>query len=175
MARSADSLVRCLGAGFVVSVFVFGLPGLRAQGFTSPPTRKACVGGTMPNSVCLADADCPGGGSCKALECNDTCPPGRCTRDAQNKITAFTKIDPDPRLTNVAAQKDQDKNGDGRVDYFLGEWKFVEGNKDVIVRKWCLNGGPPNGAFHDAFSFEIATSLNGTETQQVKPSNETLT
>jgi len=175
MASHGIFLARGIQPGCTAALFSLAAVSLFAQGLTNPPTRKACVGGTTPNAVCQKDADCAGGGTCTALECNETCPPGRCTRDAKGEITSFTKIDPDPTLSSVPAQKDQDKNGDGRVDYFMGEWKFVEGDTDLIIRKWCLNGGPPNGAFHDAYAFELATSTGNQEHQRIPPTNDNLT
>ena len=157
------------GIGLLVSAACLTLtPPLTAQGFTPPPTRKACVGGTMKDKVCTKDADCPGGGSCKDLECNDWCPPARCTFDAKGNVTSYRKIEPD-------ASYGDKPHTNTLTDYFLGEWKFVEGNNDVIIRKWCLNGGPPNGAFQDAYSVEIATSTGEKETTRIPPAPATGT
>ena len=147
-------------------------PNLLGQ-YTPPPTRKSCVGGTMENKVCQQDNQCPGGGSCKALNYNDTCPPGRAEFDDQGKLKKFTKVDPDPTL-GQGNQKDQSHTST-RVDYFLGEWKFVEGDTDLIVRKWCMNGGPQDRSLHDFYAYEVATSTKDKETTRIAPSGGTAT
>ena len=71
-----------------------------------------------------------------------------------------TKVEP-------SDARDKDVNGDSRKDYFLGEWKFVDGSKDLIVRRWCINQTASTGRdahFNDFLSFEVITSLNGVET-----------
>lgn len=70
--------------------------------------------------------------------------------------------------------KDKDVNGDKRTDYFMGEWKFIEGDKDLVVRKWCINKPQGTNTFNDFFSFEILTSKRNedggfTETPRVTP------
>ncbi len=97
---------------------------------------------------------------------NDTaCPPGNI--NANGSYTKAQTNDP----------KDKDVNGDGRSDYFMGEWKFVDGANDLIVREWCINNPPsrqddPNTPrdetiYQDFFTQEIITSLNGVETLRV--------
>ncbi|KPL23578.1 MAG: hypothetical protein AMJ75_05815 [Phycisphaerae bacterium SM1_79] len=99
---------------------------------------------------------------------NQSCPPGP---------TSTQKGTPNKDLGDKDVDKDKD------LDYFMGEWKFVKGDKDVIVRKWCINvpetpddpNTPQNEhRFNDFYSIEILTSLrdaqgNWTETQQVAP------
>jgi hypothetical protein len=57
---------------------------------------------------------------------------------------------------------DKDVNGDGIMDWFMGEWKFIDGIKDLIVTKWCIGG-------NKEFSFQINTSKGGTQTVAVPP------
>jgi len=124
------------------SLLLFISSGLVNAQFTAPPQRKNAAGGNVA--------------------CNNTCPPGDCTRNAKGEITSFTKVPPDPNLTNDADLKDQDKNGDGRVDYFIGQWKFVSGVNDLIVRKWCIEKpAGAGGTLGDFFTIEVLSSLNG--------------
>ncbi|GEM_PF-6024637 len=99
-----------------------------------------------------------------------TCPPGN--RDATGKFTKAKANDP----------RDKDVNGDGTADYFMGEWKFVDGDNDLIVREWCINKAetpddpttPQNERrFHDYFTQEIITSLKGVETPRISPGSPT--
>ncbi|MFN0104485.1 MAG: hypothetical protein ACKV2U_20660 [Bryobacteraceae bacterium] len=80
-----------------------------------------------------------------------------------------------------ATKGDKDVAGDGKLDYYMGEWKYVERGRNVIVRKWCINADPtdngpgktPRFTFNDFFSFEIFTSIGATETQRVAPGSPT--
>jgi hypothetical protein len=83
-------------------------------------------------------------GPAPGLGDNVNCPPGP---------DASTKGDPDAGLG------DSDVNGDGSLDYFMGEYKFIEGDKDLLVRKWCINLEADEGNFNDFFTFELITSL----------------
>lgn len=87
---------------------------------------------------------------------NNSCPPGP---DASSKST------PDAKLG------DKDVDGDGTLDFFMGEWEFVLGVDDVKVRLWCINRKKKRGhtAFSDFFSTEVLTSKNGVDTQTVPP------
>jgi hypothetical protein len=64
---------------------------------------------------------------------------------------------------------DKDVNEDGIVDYYMGEYKFIEGRLDLIVRIWCISLQEEEGSFNDFFTHEIITSLDGTETPRVTP------
>src|SRR5215472_16253489 len=95
---------------------------------------------------------------------NESCPPGPDTS---------TKGVPDSKLGDMNVAGHADKNV---LDFFMGSWKFVDAaGNDVVVKKWCINGGPPtNGTFHDFFSFEILISQKGGgEMQQVAPTTPT--
>jgi hypothetical protein len=69
--------------------------------------------------------------------------------------------------------RDMDVNSDGRADYFMGEYKFIEGDRDLlVVRVWCINHEPTQDvpatpeneeAYNDFFTFEILTSLRDVE------------
>jgi hypothetical protein len=84
---------------------------------------------------------------------NESCPPGP---------DKHTKGIPDRNLG------DKDVNNDDVDDFFMGESKFVLGDKDLIVRTWAINKDPlPSGAFGDYFSFEILTSEKGNETTAI--------
>lgn len=57
-------------------------------------------------------------------------------------------------------------------DYFMGEWKFDDGTKDLIIRKWCLSRDiGDDGVPNDFFSIQVITSLNGEETERKKPTD----
>jgi hypothetical protein len=158
------------GIGLLVSVVCLTLtPLLLGQGFTGPPPRKSCVGGDNDNKFCKEDKDCPKG-SCKPLDFNNTCPPCRGVYDDMGKLKDYIKIDPD-------ASYGDKQHGRTLKDYFLGEWKFVEGDTDLVVRFWCVNGGPrkPSGAFGDFYAYELATSTKGTETTRIPPAGGTAT
>jgi hypothetical protein len=130
-----------------------------------------CVGGPNAGKACTKDSDCPQG-ACAGFKPgparggNDTsCPPG----------PGNTKATPDP------AKGDKDVDGDGTLDFFMGEWKFVTVNgndvKDTIVRRWCINRPRAGDHFGDFFSFEVLTSSgapgNVAELQKVKPDTPT--
>lgn len=86
---------------------------------------------------------------------NTSCPPGP---------NATTKGVP------AAGLGDKDVDGDGTDDFFMGEWKFVQGNRNLVVRKWCINKpAAASGAFGDFFSTQVLTSLNGVDTEKLKP------
>jgi hypothetical protein len=87
---------------------------------------------------------------------NVSCPPGP---------DAHTKGVPN------AALGDKNVAGDGKLDYYMGEWKFDDLTKDLIIRKWCINvdKDPAKAAYSDFFSFEVITSLGGVETVRKKP------
>ena len=161
--RSGSCLSCRIGLRFTAALSLLATLPLWAQ-FTTPPKRKACVGGPTPNKVCQNNGDCGAAGQCKAILHDDRCPPNQ-----GNHI----KVEPDPTLG------DKDKNGDGDLDYFQGEWKFVDGDTDVVVRQWCMNGGPPapppHAAVHDFYAFEITTSTGNTETTRIAPSQDTMT
>ena len=75
---------------------------------------------------------------------NTQCPPGPDT---------MTKGMPDPALGDV------DKDGDGRRDFYMGEYNFVKGDKDLHVKKWCLNkAANGDGTFGDYFTQEIVVT-----------------
>jgi hypothetical protein len=68
--------------------------------------------------------------------------------------------------------KDVSGHGDGTLDFFMGEWKFVSGNNDVIVRLWCINKPQDTTApfnFHDYFSYQVLTSVGAAETSRINP------
>lgn len=78
---------------------------------------------------------------------NTSCPPGPDAR---------TKGVPDPALG------DKDVDGDGRLDYFMGEWKFVDGDADLTVRQWCINKAA-GANFNDFFTYELIPSVKGVD------------
>ena len=89
---------------------------------------------------------------------NTGCPP---TKGAD-------KADPDDR-SKGGSGKDRDVNGDGRTDFYMGETKLVDGRKDLIVRKWCINKPETPTRYLDFFALEIITSDGGAEVVGVKP------
>ena len=94
-------------------------------------------------------------GAVAGVGSNTTCPPGP---------VRGTKGAPD------AALGDKDVDGDGTSDFYMGEWKYDDGNKDLIIREWCINRPvQANGSFGDFFSVEIITSLKGVETVRKEP------
>lgn len=116
--------------------------------------QRVCVGGVNAGKECKGDGDCTGGMCAgftpapdRGVNFSTNCPPN------QNGVKA-----------PPGDARDKDVNDDGTDDYFMGEWKFVEGNKDLIVRRWCINRPMVAGHFDDFFSFEVITSLNGVET-----------
>lgn len=187
--------------------------------------NQVCVGGPNASRACTQDAQCPMGQCAgfimppdRGVPSNVRCPPNggsrnpktppvtvcyggpndgqvcdsqaRCPQGADGKPTVCDakKADPNNAL-------DMDVDGDGKADYFMGQWKFVDpaSNNNVVVRKWCMNGGPPGVLgtcaggvnkdkqcssnagcpastckgqrvqFHDFFSFELRTSIKGVE------------
>ena len=91
-----------------------------------PPGVRKCFGGTRPGELCREHADCGEKGLCKLA----------------------VVVPADEKLGDARVGGDPNK-----LDYFMGEWKYVQGRKDLIVRKWCIDG-----AF---FSLQILTSLDG--------------
>lgn len=85
---------------------------------------------------------------------NQTGPP---TRDEPN----------DPRDKDVD-NADGDNDPATGKDYYMGEYKFVEGDNDLIVRIWCIRT-PLGEVFTDYFTHEIITSFRGEETVRVAP------
>ena len=94
-----------------------------------------------------------------------TCPP----------FVNGAKAVPNPAFGDMDISDDTNSpSSDGLLDYFMGEWKFVQGSKDLIVQKWCINK-PPNMqlmAFVDHFTYRILTSENGVNTERIKPDDE---
>jgi hypothetical protein len=114
-------------AGFTMAPARGGLPSFEncppnghSDNPGNTPAVLVCYGGLDAGKACTSNSDCRSAGDGKPTVCDSK------------------KADPtDPR--------DQDVDGDAVKDYFMGEWKFVDGasKKNVIVRKWCLNGGAP--------------------------------
>jgi len=133
--------------------------------------QRVCVGGTRAGLGCTVDANCTGGGVCAG----HTPPPDR--NGAAAGLGDNTSCPPGPDATTKGAPAatlgDKDVNNDGRDDFFMGEWKFVEGAKDLIVRQWCINKPAVGGHFADFLTFQIITSLNGVETERVPPKEPT--
>jgi hypothetical protein len=69
-----------------------------------------------------------------------------------------TKSVPNPALG------DQDKNGDGVDDFYMGEYHFDKGTQDLTVRIWCINQAAGDGHFNDFLTYEIITSENDAQT-----------
>jgi len=86
---------------------------------------------------------------------------------------------PDPKYGDKNADKSDD-DGDGKkgddpnkpdydaddLDYFMREYKFVEGDIDLIIRDWCITDNGPAGSFH---AWEILTSKLEGETHIENP------
>ena len=117
--------------------------------------------GVRANATPPPDRDHDGGPSDD--ECG--CPP----------LVNGAKAVPDPALGDMDISDDTTSpDSDGLLDYFMGEWKFVQGSKDLIVQKWCVNQ-PPNMqlmAYTDHFTFRILTSENGVNTERIPADNE---
>ncbi len=77
---------------------------------------------------------------------NTSCPPGPDTT---------TKSTPNATLG------DKDVNGDGTLDFYMGEHQFTLPGCTSIVRKWCINKPAAGGALQDFFTLEIVTIMNG--------------
>ena len=77
--------------------------------------------------------------------------------DETEKITP--PPDPSKGDKNVD-DSDNDDDGDETdpedLDYFMGEYKFVEGDINLIIREWCVDSGEPLGWF---FTWEVYTSI----------------
>jgi hypothetical protein len=88
------------------------------------------------------------------------------------------KLKPDPKYgdADISHHADQpdgspektDENGNPTLDYFMGEWTFVVGNKNLKIQEWCINRRTDT-IFHDYFTLVIKTSINGVDTTQVQP------
>ena len=96
---------------------------------------------------------------------DDGCPP----------LVNGVKATPDPSFGDMEIS-DNVKYPDSAnlLDYFMGEWKFVQGSKDLIVQKWCINR-PPNMAlmvFRDHYTYRILTSENGANTERIHADDE---
>jgi len=83
------------------------------------------------------------------------------------------KATPDPAKgdADVSAASDPADSA-GVLDYFMGEWKFVQGSKDLIVQKWCINRPETPTAFRDHFTYRILTSENGLNTERIIADDE---
>lgn len=104
-------------------------------------------------------------------------------RDGDGVITAAETGCP-PLVNGVKATPDPAKgdadvsdpvaypDSTGLLDYFMGEWKFVQGSKDLIVQMWCINRPQQPGAYLDHFTYRILTSEMGVNTEQVKADDE---
>jgi len=72
-----------------------------------------------------------------------------------------------PRVASPQTPPDQDVDGDGRPDYFMGSWTFVNDRSyGLVVTLWCLKRRPAtrvvNGHrrlrhFNDLFALQLAT------------------
>jgi hypothetical protein len=135
------------GMRLASAILVSGTVFATNPGFTPPPNRDGAKRGD-----------------------NESCPPGP---------DSTTKGTPDMKLgdMNVAGHPVDPAHPEKTLlDFFMGSWKFVDADgNDVVVKKWCINGGPPtNGTFHDFFSFEILTSQKGGgEVQKIVPTTPT--
>jgi hypothetical protein len=121
----------------------FGIAAALAAVCGSMPAFDSARGQTQQVEKSTVDApDRNGPAPGKGL--NTGCPP---------KSDAHTKAVPDSTLG------DADANGDGLVDYFMGEYDFVKGDKDLHVKCWCLNRPlQPNGHWGDYFTKEIVVT-----------------
>lgn len=96
---------------------------------------------------------------------DDGCPP----------LVNGAKATPDPALGDKHVSDDvRFPDSANLLDYFMGEWKFVQGSKDLIVQKWCINRPPDMVAmvFRDHYTFRILTSENGDNTERIKADDE---
>lgn len=95
-------------------------------------------------------------------------------REGDNDASCPPGPDGPPRKAALdPALGDKNVGGDAKLDYFMGEWKFDDGTKDLIIRKWCINvdKDPAKTFFSDFFSFEVITSLRGVETVRKTPNS----
>ena len=99
---------------------------------------------------------------------NTTPPPDR-NPDDPNDSGDNKSCPPGPSSGEVGAPNaslgDSDVDGDGELDYFMGEWEYVitdmEETTDTKIRKWCLNQGI------GFYSYEILTSKNGVDATKI--------
>ena len=89
----------------------------------------------------------------------DPCPPQK--QDSNGK---WVKVPPDN-----SADKNVMSHPDGRKDWFEGQWKFQEGDRDLIVTKWCVNTKTPHD---DYYTVEIQASTGDTERTLVPAGDE---
>jgi len=90
-----------------------------------------------------------------------SCPPGPDTA---------TKAAPDPALG------DADKDGDGRDDYYMGEYNFEKGDQDLHVKCWCLNKpAQANGHYGDYFTKEIVVTQHNQAPVTAVPAGDEAT
>jgi hypothetical protein len=87
------------------------------------------------------------------------------------------------RRTPPIRPPDQDVDGDGRPDYFMGSWTFVEPHGDgLVITLWCLKRRPATRLvrgrrrflhYNDQFALQIATRANqsGPLITQVAPTH----
>jgi hypothetical protein len=102
------------------------------------------------------------------------CPPGVLTADGQ-AIKEKAIAGAASAGKKGGAPQDKDVNNDNKKDYFMGEWQFiqVQDDKDLVVRKWCIDDGLP------FFTLEILTSSRDPatgkfiETQRLPPGDVT--
>jgi len=131
-------------AASLVSAQQRGQQGVRVASEGKPPDR---------NHNGVLDAD------------DDGCPP----------LVNGVKATPDPSFGDMDVSDDvKSPDSDNVLDYFMGEWKFVQGSKDLIVQKWCINR-PADMTFmvyRDHFTYRILTSENGANTERIKADDE---
>lgn len=67
--------------------------------------------------------------------------------------------------------RDANKGGSAATDYFMGEYTFVQGEKDFKVIVWCIASARAEPPFADYFTFEVQTSESGQYTTAVAPNS----
>ena len=146
---------------FATVAFVFALLGtLAAVPVGSQQAQQKGQQGVRATSSKAPDRD----GSGKVEYRETGCPPTTAAGD--KAVPDVTKGDADVSDDKVSP------DSKGVVDYFMGEWKFVKGRKDLIVQLWCINRPGTATAYRDHFTYRILTSENGVVTVAVRADDE---
>lgn len=83
------------------------------------------------------------------------CPPAITDANGNIKKAAL----PGGTKEQGGSPQDKDVDNDGKKDYFMGEWKFVKGDRDLTVQQWCISRG--DDFIRSYISLDIQPSSKG--------------
>jgi hypothetical protein len=161
--------VGLLTAAGLATVLAVGVPALAQAGGAAsahPTTTASSTPSSTPSATPSPQPSGPlftcaiPGSQPVTKPCNDY-PPG----PRQNSCPP--KVNPaDPKEGPIPNQipPDADVNGDGEVDWLLGQTTFFApgpDKKDLVVQSWCMRAADPS---HSYYSVRVYTSFRGKET-----------